>query len=86
MKQKKPFKLGAIYKLKDNCISLYQFTDVSRSQCFKYHGRSDMAFTMRVTQTHDYGCKGVLVEADGSDTPFSVLHSERDFFTRVDNK
>lgn len=84
---KKPFKLGATYKLDEDRVENFIFTDAARSQCERYYDKRETAFTMRVVEIFPNGnCHCVMKDSDITDNFFTVWNGERDLFTRVDNK
>lgn len=84
---KKPFKVDATYKLDEDCVANFIFTNMARSQCEKYYGKRETAFTMRVVEILPTGnCHCVMKDSDNNCNTFTVWKGERDLFTRLDNK
>lgn len=48
MRQKKPFKVGATYKLKKKYLDMYTFTTRSIMECRRLFGKDRAPFTMQV--------------------------------------
>lgn len=75
MKEKKPFKVGATYKLNRDAIAYFNRT---RDIISKY---GDDVFKFTVAKLD---CDGDAIDADG--LLVACNNSERHLFTRIDNK
>lgn len=74
-KVKKPFKVGATYRLKPEYINEFMYTSAIRS----VYGNGVFSFTV----SH---INGEHVYASNVNTSSIAIHKERHMFTRIDNK
>lgn len=75
MKEKKPFKVGATYKLKRNAIAYFKRSQDISSK----YGNDVFEFTVAKLD-----CDGDAIDTDGLLVAYNT--SERHMFTRIDNK
>lgn len=81
MKEKKPFKVGATYKLKKKCVNDFQFDDAINHE-FGLCSKEVFTFTVgHISEGFIY--QRIYVKEGGVCVAYG---SERNMFKRVDNK
>ena len=78
MKEKKPFKLGATYKLKKRYVDDLRWTDQMRE-----HLGDECVFKFKVTVISEDGVAGTDVD---DKLIYIAQPDERKYFKRIDNK
>lgn len=81
---KKPFKVGAVYKLKKSMMQNYMFTSLTTELCTQYYGKPNAPFQMKVVECVSSGSGfNCVMLLDGNQHQFYVCGRERSCFKRV---
>lgn len=84
MKEKKPFKVGALYELRPEYLERLWFTDPAIDYCKAVYGVERHVFRGKCVELSTTG--GAYLELSSSYDTFYAMGDERHMFRRVDNK